>query len=109
MAVVASQPATTAGLNATYSAASGGGDRVSPGCTVHVKNGNASALTVTMVTPGTVDGLAIADVTSNSIAATTGMAFFKIPLSSAYIDPADGLVGLSWSVTSSVTFAAVSN
>ena len=109
MATYAAQAIPKTGLNATYNAAAGGGDRVPPGSIVHVKNGNASALTVTIVTLDTADGdLAVTDRAQASIGATTGMAFIRIPTGWPYVDPADGLVGLTWSVTSSVTFAVVS-
>jgi hypothetical protein len=109
MAIYAAQAIPKAGLNATYNAAAGGGDRVPPGSILHVKNGNASALTVTLVTLDTADGdLTVQDRASSSITATTGMAFIKVPTGWPYVDPADGLVGIAWSVSSSVTFAVVS-
>lgn len=108
MAIYAAQPIPKAGLNATYNAAAAS-DRVPPGSIVHVKNGNASSLIVTIVTLDTADGdLAVTDRAEASIAATTGMAFIAIPRGWPYVDPADGLVGLTWSVTPTVTFAVVS-
>jgi hypothetical protein len=102
------EQATSAGINATYYAASGGGDRVPPGVLLHVKNGNASPLTVTLVTAGVADGdLAIPDRACTAIAATTGMGFIRVPNTDVYRDPADGLVGITWSVTASVTFAVL--
>jgi hypothetical protein len=93
-------------LAATYNAASsGGGDRVQPGTILHVKNGNAATVTITMVTPGTVDtDLAVADRTRTVTNGTE--AFLTIPSNAAYRD-VDGLVQLTWSVTSSVTFASL--
>jgi hypothetical protein len=109
MALVSAQAIPKAGLNATYNAASAGGDRVAPGSILHVKNGNAAGLVVTLVTLDTADGdLAVTDRASSSIAATTGMAFVAVPRGWPYLDPADGLVGITWSVTSSVTFAVIS-
>jgi hypothetical protein len=58
------QTISTTPLVATYVAPTSGGtgDRVSPGVTLHVKNANAATVTITMVTPGTVDtDLAVAD------------------------------------------------
>jgi hypothetical protein len=108
MAVYGVQAIPKVGLNATYNAAAGGGDRVPPGCILHVKNGNAAALTVTLVTLDTADGdLAVTDRASSAITATTGMAFINIPRTWPYVDPADGLVGIAWSVSSSVTFAVI--
>jgi hypothetical protein len=92
-------------LNATYYAASGGGDRVRPGNILHVKNANAAPTVLTMVTPGTVDGdLAIADRTRTVTNGTE--AFIVIPKDTAYRDT-DGMVAVSWSVTASVTFAVL--
>jgi hypothetical protein len=108
MATYAAQAIPKTGLNATYNAAAGGGDRVSPGVLVHVKNGNAAALTVTLVTLDTADGdLPVTDRACTAIAATTGQAFIRVPSGWPYVDPADGLVGLSWSVTPTVTFAVL--
>jgi hypothetical protein len=94
-------------LQATYHAPSGGaGDRVRPGSVLHVKNANAASVVITMVTPGTVDAdLAIADRTRTVTNGTE--AFLTVPKDRAYRD-ADGLVQLTWSVTSSVTFASLS-
>jgi hypothetical protein len=109
MATYAAQAIPKAGLNATYNAAAGGGDRVPPGSILHVKNANGSALVVTLVTLDTADGdLVVTDRASSSITATTGMAFIAVPRVWPYVDPADGLVGISWSVSASVTFAVVS-
>lgn len=93
-------------LQPTYYAASGGGDRVRPGNVLHVKNANASPCVITMVTPGTVDGdLAIGDRTRTVPNGAEG--FLVVPKDLAYRD-ADGRVALSWSVTSTVTFAVLS-
>jgi len=93
------------GLLATYFAASAGGDKVTPGAGVgiHVKNANASPTNVTIVTPGTVDGLAVAD---RVVAVTNGTDQF-IAVPELYRDPADGLAAITWSVTASVTFAVI--
>lgn len=95
-------------LQPTYHAASsGGGDRVRPGNILHVKNANASGVTLTFVTPGTADGdLAIADRARGPIA-TGAEGFIKVPRDQAYRD-ADGMVQVTWSVNTSVTFAVLS-
>ena len=96
------------GLNATYNAAAAT-DRVPPGCILHYKNGNGSALTVTIVTQDTADGdLTVGDRVQSNIAATTGMGFINIPTGWPYVDPADGLVAVTTSVQASVTFAIIS-
>lgn len=93
-------------LQATYYAASAGGDRVRPGAVLHIKNGNAASTVLTMVTPATVDGdLAVADRTRTITNGTE--VFLAVPKDQAYRD-ADGMVALTWSVTASVTFAVLS-
>lgn len=90
-----------------YPATSGAGDRVQPGSMLHIKNGNASAVTITFVTPGTVDGdLAIADRTRGPLAAGAD-GFIVVPRDPAYRD-VDKLVQVTWSVTATVTFAVMS-
>lgn len=108
MATVATQQIGKAGTAPTYSAADAAGDRVTPGqgTFLHVKNASAAAITVTLVTPGTEDGLAIEDRISDSIAAS-GEDFISLANTKLYRDPADGLAGLTWSATASVTFAAL--
>jgi hypothetical protein len=109
MALVAVQQTSTSGLvAATYSAATTGpGDTVVPGVGrfIHVKNGSGGSLTVTLVTPETRDGNAVADKT---IAFTTGQeGFIATPDNSTYKDPSTGLTTITWSTVTSVTFAHV--
>jgi len=104
MATVATQVAPVTGVAASYSAASAGGDKVSPGCILHVKNANAASTNVTIATPGTLQGdLAIAD---RVVTVANGAEKF-IAITSDYADPSDGLAAITWSVTASVTFAAI--
>src|SRR3954468_13595669 len=70
-----------------------------------VQNTSGSGITVTLVTPGTVDGLAIADRTSVPVPATTGIAV--IPLTDTYRDPATGLATINYSSTTGVKAVAV--
>jgi hypothetical protein len=107
MATYSPQAPDDHGLAANYNAAAGGGDRVPPGVLLHIKNTNAAVLTVTLTTPGTVAGdLAIPDRTF-TVPATTGERFARLTPYDVYRDPADGLVGLGWSVTSGVSFAVI--
>lgn len=109
MATRAPEAATRGGIAGTYYAASGGGDSVPPGVLLHVKNAGGSACVPTFVTPGVVDtDVPIGDPAGNSIAATTGMAFIRVPTDRNFVDPADGLVDIAWSFTTSVTFAVIS-
>ncbi|MFF2383767.1 hypothetical protein [Streptomyces sp. NPDC058108] len=76
------------------------------GTFLYVKNANAAACTVTLTTPGTVDGrLAVADSTF-SVAANTGIGVIPL-ITSLYADPTTGLATINYSVTSSVTVAVV--
>lgn len=107
MAQVATQSVSRAGLAPVYSAASAGGDEFVPGDTVflHVKNGGASAVTVTVVTPGTADGFDIADMAVSVPAAGERMIG---PLSAGtFADRADRRGDITWSATASVTFAVL--
>jgi hypothetical protein len=105
MAVIAPQVVQVAGTAPTYAAASAGGDTVAAGdrTWIHVKNGSGSPVTVTIVTPGTVAGLAIADITV-SVPATTGEKLIG-PLTASLVgDPAQ----ISYSASATVTVAALS-
>lgn len=76
------------------------------GTFLYVKNGNAAACTVTLTTPGQVDGrLAIAD-SAFVVAATTGIGLIPL-ISSLYADPTTGLATINYSVTSTVSVAVV--
>ena len=107
MATLSVQNIPAAGLSPTYSAASGGGDKLKPGRTtfLHVINGDVSAMVVTIATPGTVSGLAIAD-----RAVTVGASdeqMIPVP-AELYSDPADsGLASVTYSAVTGVTVAAL--
>lgn len=108
MATVATQQVTRAGLAPAYSAASAGGDafRSGPTTFLHVKNASAGSITVTAVTPGTIDGLAVADL---AVAVPAGGERMVGPMSGElFNDPVDGLADITWSASASVTFAVVS-
>jgi hypothetical protein len=103
MADIATQTVTSAGLNATLNAAAAS-HRFAPGTLILVKNGNAGACNATLVTPQTIDGNAVAD---KVVAIPAGEErFIWIPTEPAYRDAA-GLVEVQFSVTVSVTVAAV--
>jgi hypothetical protein len=93
---------------ATLSNAAAATDRIPPGIILLVRNANASSLTVTLVTVDTADGdLSVGDRAQSAVAATNGLALIHIPNYWPYVDPADGLVAVTFSVTSSVTHALV--
>lgn len=109
MATYPTQAVPVAGLDPTWNTPAAGGDRVAPGSIIAVRNGNAAALTVTFDIIAVVDGdLPIPDRVISGIAATTGFRFLKVPNNPIYADPADGLVKMTCSVQSSVTFAVIS-
>jgi hypothetical protein len=106
MATVATQKITTTGAALAYSAASGGGDKFTPGTYtyMHVVNGGGSPVTATLATPGTVDNLAVADRTVAIPAGESRM----VKLPAELYRGTNGLGDVSWSGTTSVTFAVVS-
>jgi hypothetical protein len=105
MAVLTAQAMPLGGLQPTYAAAAGGGDQAPVGekLVLHVRNDDASSKTVTVATPGTVGGLAIADAAQTIPAG--GDAF--IPLKSTYRDPVTGRAAVTYSAATSVTVAVL--
>lgn len=98
------QAVTSAGLAPVYAAANVDGHSYQPttGRMLHVKNGGAGALTVTLPTPGTVDGLAVADRTVAVAAGAESM--IGVGKGSAYRQDG-GVVFVDFSVVTSVTVA----
>ena len=105
MALIATQQMATAGTQATYSAVSASDtcDISSGRAFLHVKNAGASSDTVTVVTPGTVAGLAIADLT---VTVANGTEKFIGPLDPAVFG-SGGIATVTHSYTTSVTCAVV--
>lgn len=89
-------------LAPTYNAAAAG-DKVHPGVLLHIKNASGGSVTMTMVTPGTAFGQAIGDKVNTVGAGTDG--FVRVP-AEGFADTT-GLVPLTWSATTSVTFAVL--
>lgn len=106
MATVDTDRIQIAGTAPAYNAASAGGDKVPPGgdVTLHVKNDGTASITCTVVIPGTVAGQDIGDV---AVAIPAGGERFIGPLTRSVFAGPDGLVDVTWSATTSVTFAAV--
>lgn len=107
MATLNPQAITIGGVNATYAAASSGGDKVGPGDRVflHVKNGAGSALTVTIAANPTASGLTV---TSPTVSVPASGDRFIGPLSKAdFAAASDGLVAITYSSNTSVTVAAL--
>lgn len=87
-------------------AAPAASDTVPIGSTLIVKNGSASSITVTMVTPGTLPtGDAYPD--KAYTVAAGGEAW--IPVRSEYRDPVTGVASVTFSATASVTAAAINH
>ena len=109
MALLAIQQAVLKGTVVTFTAAAGGGDtfaRPHDHVGLRVWNGGGSAITVTVVIPGTNSyGENQPDVASTSIAAATNVIIGPIPPEA--VDPSTGLVSVTYSGVSSVTVAAV--
>lgn len=96
------------GLNGaapTFVAATAGGDTAVTGAGVVllVKNDAASAVTVTIATPGKVNGLDIAD---RNVTVAAG-AIHAIPLGSDYTDPATGRASFTYSSATTVNVAVI--
>ncbi|GFH34290.1 hypothetical protein [Streptomyces pacificus] len=108
MATLSVQAITAGGLSPTYSAASGGGDKVKPGPTtfLHVINGDASPITVTVAVPGNF----YASVANPDLPVTVGASdeeMIPVP-ATPFADSSDsGLASISYSAVTSVTVAAL--
>lgn len=106
MATLAVTQLAAAGFDVTaaLAASAGGSGDVAPITDdryfLRVKNGNGSACVVTLAAPGTDNGQARPNRVV-SVPATTGDKIIPLPLN--YFDPAIGGVGISYSVTASVT------
>lgn len=106
------QRITLAGLNPNLTAAPADGDILPAGqVALQIANGGGSPITVTVQTPGTVVGLAVADATVSVPAAATRL-IGPFP-SSVFAQPADASVGalgvlVDYSAVTSVTRAVIS-
>lgn len=103
MALLAKQAASIVGLNPiTMNAANGGGDTVlvdAPGVYLLVRNGDASAKTVTIVDPRTSYGQANPDI---PVVIAAGNQAVIGPIPPEFAD-ANGLVSITYSAVTSVT------
>jgi hypothetical protein len=103
------QVGTSAGAAVTFEAANALGNSFRParGRAVHVKNGSVSSMNVTLPTPATADGLAVADrVIAVAAGAHTVVALGAASGAGIYAQP-DGSVNLDYSAVTSVTVAVV--
>lgn len=105
MAELTVQTIVRAGLNPAYSAAAPGGDscKTGPRTFLHLKNGHSAPQTVTVVTPGTVEGLAVADL---AVAVPNAGERIIGPISDVFRG-AGGLADITYSGTTLLTIAAI--
>jgi hypothetical protein len=106
MALLPTQVVAPTGTALNFDNAAGGGDTCVTGSDVrlYVKNGSGSSVTVTLATPGTVDGdLAIADRTVTVAAGATT----AIPMTDLYRNPSTGVASITYSAVTTVTVAVV--
>lgn len=92
------------GVDITFAAVAAGGDTCvyDDRAFLEFKNTNASTRTITVAIPGTIHGTAIPDL-AVVIGATTGNE--KIKLTSDMVDPATGLIAITYSADAGVTVA----
>lgn len=106
MATITAQVPVTAGTTPTYSSAAGGGDLINldpVASLVLIVKTVGTGTTVTLTTPGTVNGLAISD---NAIVIGTNSERW-IPLPYSLYADSNAQCAVAWSATSAVTFAVV--
>lgn len=108
MALLGTQTITAAGLAASYTAASGGGDKMSltaANTFLHVKNGGGSPITVTITTQANqIDGLTIPDRTVTVAASADKMIG---PITQARHGDINQQASIAYSAVTTVTVAAI--
>ncbi|MET8765862.1 hypothetical protein [Streptomyces sp. NPDC004658] len=107
MATLNTQVIALTGLNPTYTAASAGGDKVAVGDRnfLHVKNGSASSVTVTLTATASVRGQAVSNLTV-SVPASGERMIGPLP-ADLLQNQTDGLCAIGYSASASVTVAAL--
>lgn len=109
MALLTAQTVGRAGVQLAFEAADAAGDTFLPTsdrAKLLVRNDDASPHTVTIVTPGTVAGLAVDD-TEVTVAAGEIEA---VPLyKQLYADPSDGLIDITYDDVTSVDVAVITD
>jgi hypothetical protein len=105
MAALSAQSVPVAGAAPSFASAAAGGDTAPVGSdlVLCVRNGGASAVTVTVVTPGQFNGLDIADA---SISVAAGASAF-VPMTAVYRDPISNRASVTYSAVTSVTVAVL--
>ncbi|MBG0828555.1 hypothetical protein HS041_12325 [Planomonospora sp. ID67723] len=102
MATYTAEAITSAGTTFTSRSAASG-DKITPDTNVwiEVTNGSGSSMTVTIAAPGTTR---YGQANPDPVYTVANGATKAIPMYADYVDPSDGLIALTWSATTSVTF-----
>lgn len=102
MAVLTVQEVSIDGITPSYAAAAAGGDEFpNTGREIlHVKNGSAGSITVTITTPQEIDGVAIAD---PAVVIVAGAEAVIGPFQPRIFNASDGNVDVGYSAAASVT------
>lgn len=101
---ITAQQVTSAGLALATEPANVDGNTIKPGEVLQVTNGSAASITVTIVTPGTVDGdLAISD---RAVAVAAGETLMIGRLGPVY-HQTDNTIHVNYSAVTSVTVAVL--
>lgn len=112
MATLTAQDVSTAGLKATYAAASSGGDVVANDGNIilHVKNGDASSHTVTttaQVTSKEFEGFGSATFSNSAVSIAAGGEKFIGPFPIKTFNNTAGNIAITYDAVTSVTIAAI--
>src|SRR6266487_5052187 len=110
MATLATQTVTRAGTLPTYGAAAGGGDAMACGSDymLHIKNGAAATMTVTIAIPSGASGWPQAAYTSTAVVVPNTSERMIGPIQAPlYQDPTTGLATITYSSVTTVTVAAI--
>ncbi|MET8693634.1 hypothetical protein ABZV65_13945 [Streptomyces bauhiniae] len=107
MATLTTQTIALAGLGPAYANASAGGDKCQVGdrAFLHIKNGSASSVTVTLTATAAVRGQAVSNLTV-SVPASGDRMVGPLP-ADLLASPTDGLCAIGYSATATVTVAAL--
>jgi len=106
MATLTVQETTIAGITPTWASAAETGDEFlnTGDCYCEVKNGSGAEITVTVATPGKIEGFEIENSTV-AVAATTGVKRFG-PFDPSICNNSSGRVAVTYSAHTTVTVGA---
>jgi hypothetical protein len=110
MATLATQVVTRSGVLPTYGAAAGGGDAMACGSDqmLHIKNGAAATMTVTLAIPSGASGYPNAAYTSTAVVVPNASERMIGPvIAPLYQDPTTGLCTITYSSATTVTVASI--